>query len=247
MTKPWKRLWPGVEDHLGALPNYLLCYLVSLLPSCGSVCTCALAKRWSTLWKSVPALCIDDPDSYDAVSGSSRFVNELLSLCDPTPLNVCDISSDCQETAADNTEWANEAFQHMKPCSGMLYHLKFNLHLDGMHFEGCSLNFSSCKVLEVLEMISCDLYANILSQSLRHLKIHGGSFGIDDRIRISTQNLIGFRIAPRWGWDPLLDSICHHRNCVTVAIHHVRDVMLKLVKHTIPWLWKVCQVLHISS
>lgn len=217
------------EDRLGALPNDLLRYLMSFLPSRDSVRTCVLGKRWSTLWKSVPTLRIDDPDSYDAVTGSNTFVNELLRLRDQTPLNVCDISSDCEETAAYNPDWADKAFQHMKPwlwyallrqvqvlkicfpwrvidTTLISSHLK-RLHLDGMHFEGCSLDFSSCKVLEVLEMISCDLYANIFSQSLRHLKIHGGSFGIDDRFRISTPNLIGFRLAPLWGWAPLLDSM----------------------------------------
>uniref|UniRef100_A0A8R7QSN2 F-box domain-containing protein n=1 Tax=Triticum urartu TaxID=4572 RepID=A0A8R7QSN2_TRIUA len=102
------------EDRLEALPNDLLSYLMSFLPSRDSVWTCVLGKRWSTLWKSVPALRIDDPDSYDVVSGSNTFVNKFLRLRDPTPLNVCDISSDCVETAADYPEWDDEAFQQMK-------------------------------------------------------------------------------------------------------------------------------------
>ncbi|KAF7086699.1 hypothetical protein CFC21_089967 [Triticum aestivum] len=269
------------EDRLEALPNDLLGYLMSFLPSHDSVQTCVLGKRWSMLWKSVPALRINDPDSYDDVSGSNTFVNEFLLLRDPTPLNVCDISSDCVETAADYPEWADEAFQQMKPwlwdalsCQVQVLkicfpwrviettiissHLK-RLHLDGMHFEGCSLDFSSYKVLEVLEMISCDIYVNILSQTLRHLKINGGGFCIDDRIRISTPNLIGFILAPLWGWAPLLYSKsllvttsvklgegCEG-NCVTVVIHHVKDVMLNLVEPTILWLWKVCRAQQILS
>ncbi|XP_048533920.1 putative FBD-associated F-box protein At5g56820 [Triticum urartu] len=217
----------GGEDRISALPDELLQYVMSFLLSRDAVRTCVLARRWRTLWKSMPALRIDDPDSYHAATGSSTFVDELLRLRDPTPLNVCDIRSGCQETA--NTNWAKEAFRHMEPW--LLYalscqvpvlricfpwrvinmtlvssHLK-RLHLYRMRFEGCSLDFSSCQVLEVLEMKACHIHVNLLSQSLRFLKIHNTSFGFDPRTRISAPNLIGFRLAPFYGLAPLLDSM----------------------------------------
>lgn len=68
----------GGEDRLGALPNDLLRYVMSFLPSRDTVRTCVLGKRWSTLWKSVPALRIEDPDSYDAASGSNTFFNSCF-------------------------------------------------------------------------------------------------------------------------------------------------------------------------
>ncbi|KAM3223967.1 hypothetical protein ACQJBY_057389 [Aegilops geniculata] len=227
----------GGEDRISALPDELLQYLMSFLLSRDAVRTCVLARRWRTLWKSVPALRIDDPDSYHGATGSSKFVNELLRLRDPTPLNVCDISSNCQEDAGYDFDWAEDAFEHMEPwlCYALSCHVHVlrisfpwrvinmtlisshlkRLHLECMVLEGCSLDFSSCEVLEVLEMRACDIYANILSRSLRHLKIHSGGFGTRPRVRISTPNLICFRLAPLWGWAPLLDSM---PSLVTAAV-----------------------------
>ena len=218
-------------DRISALPDEPLQYVMSFLLSRDAVRTCVLSRRWRTLWKSVPALPIDDPESYHGATGSSLFVNELLRLRDPTPLNTCDIRSGCQETA--NTNWAKEAFRHMEPW--LLYalscqvpvlricfpwrvinmtlvssHLK-RLHLYRMRFEGCSLDFSSCKVLEVLEMKACHIHVNLLSQSLRFLKIHNTSFGFDPRTLISAPNLIGFRLSDK-GMLPLFLTpivLCH--------------------------------------
>ncbi|EMS59454.1 hypothetical protein TRIUR3_18913 [Triticum urartu] len=99
------------EDRIGALHDDVLLHLMSFLPSQDAVRTCVLAKRWRTLWKSVPTLRIkDDPDGYrvcecmdetdhdgmdqfDYVGerpAQTRFVDDLLSLRDPTPLNAGD-------------------------------------------------------------------------------------------------------------------------------------------------------------
>ncbi|KAM0852862.1 hypothetical protein ACQ4PT_051484 [Festuca glaucescens] len=91
----------GGEDRISALPDDVLRHLLSFLPSRNSVRTCVLAKRWRTLWKSVPALRIkDDPLGRFTYEGPDEsvgmqvlFVNELLRLRDPTPLNECHIYS----------------------------------------------------------------------------------------------------------------------------------------------------------
>ncbi|KAM0904359.1 hypothetical protein ACQ4PT_018068 [Festuca glaucescens] len=52
----------GGEDFIGALPDDVLRYVLSFLPSRNAVRTCVLARRWRMLWRSVPALRIkDDP------------------------------------------------------------------------------------------------------------------------------------------------------------------------------------------
>ncbi|XP_044415080.1 putative F-box/LRR-repeat protein At4g13960 isoform X3 [Triticum aestivum] len=190
-----ERAVAGGEDRISALPDELLQYMMSFLLSRDAVRTCVLARRWRMLWKSVPSLRIDDPESYHGATGSSLFVNELLRLRDPTPLNTCDIRSGCQETA--NTNWAKEAFRHMEPW--LLYALSCQVPVLRICFPW--------RVLQVLEMKACHIHVNLLSQSLRFLKIHYTSFGFDPRTRISAPNLIGFRLAPFYGLAPLLDSM----------------------------------------
>jgi hypothetical protein len=81
----------GGEDLIGALPDDLLSYLLSFLLSREAVRTCVLAKRWRTLWKSVPALRIADPESNEVAHGPSTFVDELIRLRGPTFLNVTSV------------------------------------------------------------------------------------------------------------------------------------------------------------
>ncbi|KAM0852860.1 hypothetical protein ACQ4PT_051484 [Festuca glaucescens] len=105
----------GGEDRIGALPDDLLKYLMSFLLSREAVRTCVLAKRWRTLWKSVPALRIDDPESYEGAHGSSTFVDELIRLRDPTPLNACDISSVVPDGPGSDFDQSVEEFRRMEP------------------------------------------------------------------------------------------------------------------------------------
>nr|CDM86213.1 unnamed protein product [Triticum aestivum] len=53
----------GCEDRLSTLPEDVILRLLSFLPSRQAVRTCVLATRWRTLWKSVPALRIDETEN----------------------------------------------------------------------------------------------------------------------------------------------------------------------------------------
>jgi hypothetical protein len=75
-----------------------------------------------------------------------------------------------------------------------------------MQFE-CSLDFSSCPVLDVLVLSSCTISKNILSQSLQHLNVKDGSFSYGTRCRISVPNLISLKLDQDDGLPPLLDSM----------------------------------------
>ncbi|KAM0840504.1 hypothetical protein ACQ4PT_059614 [Festuca glaucescens] len=216
----------GGEDRISALPDDVLRHLLSFLQSSASVQTCVLAKRWRTLWKSVPALrIVDDAMCDDGEMERSRtFVKELLRLRDPSPLEVCLIYS------SYGHDYANygEAFQRIEPwlqyalshevevvrveahalTTGLALvssHLK-RLELTSVTFEG-SLDFSSCPVLDVLKMSGCSISSNILSQSLRHLKIRSVFFDHINRSRISAPNLISFKLDQYDGLTPLLDTM----------------------------------------
>ncbi|KAM3223992.1 hypothetical protein ACQJBY_057405 [Aegilops geniculata] len=213
------------KDRISALPDELLQHVMSFLLSRDAVRTCMLARRWSTLWKSVPALRIED----DLATDSYKFVDELLRLRDPAPLNVCDIcdayeDSDtedplafCEEASNRIAPWLRYALLHQVrvlritapafPADLVLVssHLK-RIELCHMQFED-SLDFSSCQVLDVLDMTDCNIYASIFCQSLRHLNMKGGCFDNEIRYHISAPNLVSLKLAPESGLTPLLDSM----------------------------------------
>ncbi|VAI62498.1 unnamed protein product [Triticum turgidum subsp. durum] len=213
------------EDRISALDDELLQHVMSFLLSRDAGQTCVLARRWSTLWKSVRALRIKD----DLATDSYKFVDELLRLRDPAPLNVCDIfdayeDSDtedplafCEEESNRIAPWLRYALLHQVrvlrvtapvfPTDLVLVssHLK-RIELCLMQFEE-TLDLSSCQVLDVLEMTDCNIYESIFCQSLRHLNMKGGCFDNEIRYRISAPNLVSLQLAPESGLTPLLDSM----------------------------------------
>ncbi|XP_037456281.1 uncharacterized protein LOC119326773 [Triticum dicoccoides] len=203
------------EDRIGALPDDLLQNVMSFLLSRDAMRTC----------KSVPALRIED----DLATDSNKFVDELLRLRDPAPLNVCDICDVSEDSDTEDPEtFCEEAYNRIAPClryallhqvrvlrvSAPVFptdlvlvssHLK-RVELCHMQFED-SLDFSSCQVLDVLEMTDCNIYAPIICQSLRYLNMKGGCFDNEVRYHISAPNLVSLKLAPESGLTPLLDSM----------------------------------------
>lgn len=163
-----------------------------------------------------------DEMEYDA---SKVFGDELLRLRDPTPLNVCHILSSDANLDDDSDE---EAFRRIEPWIryavshqvrvlqvhatslttnlALVYSHLTRVELTSMRFEG-ALDFSSCPVLDVLEMSRCSIYKDLLSQSLRHLDIQHGRFGYDIHSRISVPNLISLKLNQDDCLPPFLDSM----------------------------------------
>ena len=82
---------PGSKDRFEDLPEHVLELLLSFLPSQDAVRTSVLARRWRTLWKSVPALRLDGFE-FESAHVFSNFVNKLLEHRDRTsPLHECEI------------------------------------------------------------------------------------------------------------------------------------------------------------
>ncbi|XP_057446566.1 putative FBD-associated F-box protein At5g56820 isoform X2 [Lotus japonicus] len=71
------------DDRISSLPEELLCRILSFLPTKNAVATSVLAKKWKSLWRSLPTLDIDDDNISE--DNHARFVesfNAYISSCD---------------------------------------------------------------------------------------------------------------------------------------------------------------------
>lgn len=80
-------------DRLSALPVKLLQHVLSFLPSCEAAQMCVLARGWREQWKSVPALCITDAESYESTHALNKLVNYFLLLLNRSPILQCDLKT----------------------------------------------------------------------------------------------------------------------------------------------------------
>ncbi|XP_061371740.1 putative F-box/FBD/LRR-repeat protein At1g78760 isoform X2 [Gastrolobium bilobum] len=69
------------EDRLSDLPDCVLIYLMSFLPTKYAIQTCMLSKRWKGLWKRLPTLILDDVH-FSSMTFFTKFVPKVLSFRD---------------------------------------------------------------------------------------------------------------------------------------------------------------------
>ncbi|KAM2787054.1 hypothetical protein PS2_007879 [Malus domestica] len=83
MPKPQER----VSDRISALPNEVLCHILSFLPTKYVVRTTVLSKKWNNIWTSVPNLYFCD-DDYPNVNAFISFVDHVLDSPDLSRIDV---------------------------------------------------------------------------------------------------------------------------------------------------------------
>uniref|UniRef100_A0A0E0R5C9 F-box domain-containing protein n=1 Tax=Oryza rufipogon TaxID=4529 RepID=A0A0E0R5C9_ORYRU len=199
----------GGEDWLSTLPDEILHNVLSFLPAHEAVWTCVLSRRWRNLWRSAPVLRIRYAERWDGMAKFDKFVNNLLLLRDPVPLDELEFQTVlgiCQlhplQPSFRLLKYANTWIRHALMCNVRVLRvlvqyqydlplLKVNMPLISEHLKTLelrrvlldkrTLDFSSCPSLEDLEMNSCgNSTANkILSQSLKRLCITNGQFADD--------------------------------------------------------------------
>ncbi|XP_020228466.1 F-box/FBD/LRR-repeat protein At4g26340 [Cajanus cajan] len=56
MAVPQNNLEMQMEDRISALPDGILCHILSFIPTVDAITTSSLSKRWRPLWRSIPVL-----------------------------------------------------------------------------------------------------------------------------------------------------------------------------------------------
>ncbi|CAO2148171.1 unnamed protein product [Urochloa humidicola] len=155
----------------------------------------------------------------------NRFVNRLLLLRDPVPLDVCEFRFDGfpRVDGAEVDVWIRHVLSWQVPV--LIAHLGTNVHtaLPGqplisshlmrlefseVKFKGSFLDFSSCMVLEDLNMHACIIGVDqIFSDSLKRLKITCCNFNFGAVTHISVPRLLALELADCEGQTPLLESM----------------------------------------
>ncbi|KAF8662563.1 hypothetical protein HU200_056161 [Digitaria exilis] len=102
-------------DHLSALPDAPLLYIMSFPKAWEVVRTCVLSRRWRHLWKSVP--CIDirlrTGDYIDMPQGFTDFVHHLFCRRDASAkldtLHLRSSDLGCAHNEGDARLWIHKA------------------------------------------------------------------------------------------------------------------------------------------
>uniref|UniRef100_A0A0E0R5C5 F-box domain-containing protein n=1 Tax=Oryza rufipogon TaxID=4529 RepID=A0A0E0R5C5_ORYRU len=163
-------------DWLSTLPDEILHNVLSFLPAHEAVRTCLLSRRWRNLWRSAPVLRIRH--RWVGVERFNKFVNNLLLLRDPVPLDELEFQTytywptkmprPCIYEVKYAELWIRHALmckarvlrvlvqsEHLAPLELSMplisKHLT-TLQLRSVKLDNHALDFSNCPVLEDLQM-----------------------------------------------------------------------------------------------
>ncbi|XP_024042987.1 putative F-box protein At3g44060 [Citrus clementina] len=83
----------GNADRISALPDSVLCHILSYIPTKHAVATSVIAKRWQNVWTAVPNLSFDDrlclrppASTYVPLRGFADFVHTVLLRTNPAKI-----------------------------------------------------------------------------------------------------------------------------------------------------------------
>ncbi|KAF7825312.1 F-box/FBD/LRR-repeat protein [Senna tora] len=104
-------------DRFSALPDSLLCHILSFIPTKEAVATSVLSKRWRPVWRYTHSFDFDDQNYKSNETQYSRFVQfvntVLFSLDKSHPIKRLRLKSKSTFTSNENMDvWVNSALQH---------------------------------------------------------------------------------------------------------------------------------------
>lgn len=114
------KLSESKSDKISVLPDCLLHYILSLIPTKDAVATCILSKRWKFLWTSVPNIDFDDALLYMnadfwypvEVTRFMNFVERVLLLRDSSSIKKFRLSCRVCFSASRVHAWVSAAVMH---------------------------------------------------------------------------------------------------------------------------------------
>uniref|UniRef100_A0A0E0R5L3 F-box domain-containing protein n=1 Tax=Oryza rufipogon TaxID=4529 RepID=A0A0E0R5L3_ORYRU len=217
-------------DRISDLPDDVIHHVLSLLPSRDAVRTCALARRWRDLWRSVPAVRVAGDRGWASFDALARFVDSLLRLRrGGAALDACDFdlrfdgAFPGEELQGDT--WIRRALRRQVRAlrfavsthprvpiplsdSPLVSHSLTTLELRGVQGNDQVLDFSSCPSLVDLKMKDCYVGGlEMWSPSLKHLSMTYCVFYCDYRTRMDFPSLVTFKFNTNTGRTPLLETM----------------------------------------
>ncbi|KAL6658206.1 hypothetical protein ACP70R_003792 [Stipagrostis hirtigluma subsp. patula] len=217
-------------DRISALPDDVLRHALGFLPVREAVRTSVLAPRWRHLWRSLPRLRITDVGSPWSLEKLSPLVDRLLLHRDPgLAIDQCefDLGASEEEDLMEVTDAVGRWIRHalllqtrvlrlsspeesiVLPDQRLVSQYLRVLRLSGVELFYDALDFSSCSVLEDLQITSSDISAyNIRSPSLTRLTLVNCTFlGPSTRTRIAAPRLVWLKLEYCDCITPLLESM----------------------------------------
>nr|ACS49635.1 F-box family-1 [Oryza coarctata] len=185
---------PSGVDRIGDLPDGVLHHILGFLPAQEAVRTCVLARRWRHLWNFVTGLRITSWD-WQTVVPMHLLLHRGRAPIDEFELNLAGLRG--SDLELDNLPVVSR-------------HLA-KLELRDVKFMHSFLDFSSCPVLEHLEIVHCDLSDSnakkISSQSLKHINISRCNFSRTFHTHFYAPNLPSLGLVYYTNRTPVFEDI----------------------------------------
>ncbi|KAM2186095.1 hypothetical protein ACFX1Q_031020 [Malus domestica] len=164
-----------VKDRINALPDALLCHILSFLPTKYAVRTTILSRRWKNLWTSVPNLYFNDRKDFPSFQAGpygsnlfTRFVDRVLYFRDSSDIKKFRLSVTYTDDLSHVDGWLCTAIRRN------VVELDFELcqsHYNQYREFELPQSLFTCRTLTVLKLSSnCITYAPPTSGCFPSLK-----------------------------------------------------------------------------
>ncbi|XP_004301969.1 PREDICTED: F-box/LRR-repeat protein 13-like [Fragaria vesca subsp. vesca] len=136
-----------VKDRISALPDAILCHIISSLQTKHAVRTGILSPRWKNIWVSVPNLDFNDRDFNDSASFST-FVERVLFFRSSSDIQKFLLHCSAAEDYSRICGWILTAIRHN------VVELDLRVASHGSQIFELPSSLFVCKTLTVLKLLS---------------------------------------------------------------------------------------------